>query len=140
MLNKVIIAGRLTRDPELKHTASGVPVATFSIANEDDFKKKEDGTREVDFFDVVAWRGLAEIVSSHCSKGRLIEVEGRLKVRCWKDRDGNNRRNTEIVAEKIYFVGEGKNTGNNDNNEYSTSTDYGSDFEEVTDYDGQLPF
>lgn len=137
MLNKVIIAGRLTRDPELRHTQSDVPVASFSIANEDDFKKA-DGTRDVDFFDVIAWRGLAGIACKNLSKGRLIEVEGRLKVRTWKDRDGNNRRNTEIIAEKIYFVGDGKNNTSNDNHE--PSTDYSADFEEMPDDDSDLPF
>lgn len=107
MLNKVIIAGRLTQDVELRHTQGDVPVASFSIANEDDFKKNADGKREVDFFDVVAWRGLAEIVSKHCSKGRFVEVVGRLKNRDWKDRDGNSRRKTEIHATEVYFVGEG---------------------------------
>ncbi len=107
MLNRVIIAGRLTKDPELRHTPSNVPVATFSIANEDDFKK-EDGSRDVDFFDVVVWRGLATMVNTYCGKGRYVEVDGRLKVRTWKDRDGNTRKNTEIHAEKVYFINEGK--------------------------------
>lgn len=137
MLNKVIIAGRLTKDVELRHTPSDVPVATFSIANEDDFKK-QDGTKDVDFFDVVCWRGLADTVNKYCAKGRYVEVEGRLKVRTWKDKDGNNRRSTEIIAEKVYFVNEGKRT------EADVAGDYpgnysSADFEELSS-DEPLPF
>lgn len=140
MLNKVIISGRLTQNVELRHTPNDVPVATFSIANEDDFKKNAEGKREVDFFDVVAWRGLAEIVSRHCSKGRLIEVEGRLKVRCWKDKDGNNRRSVEIHAEKVYFVGEvGKRT-DYDSAPEEGAADYNTEFEELSGDDSELPF
>ena len=137
MLNKVIIAGRLTKDVELRHTPNDVPVASFSIANEDDFKKP-DGTKDVDFFDVVCWRGLAETVSKFCAKGRYVEVEGRLKVRTWKDKDGNNRRNTDIHADKVYFVNEGKRTEAESGNDYPP--DYSSaDFEELAS-DEPLPF
>lgn len=137
MLNRVIIAGRLTRDPELRHTPSNVPVASFSIANEDDFKKP-DGTRDVHFFDVVVWRGLAEQVSTYCKKGRLVEIDGRLKVKTWKDREGNNRRNVEIHADMVYFLGDGKRTEIGEANEYSA--DYGADFEELSGDDSELPF
>lgn len=137
MLNKVIIAGRLTKDVELRHTPSDVLVATFSIANEDDFKK-QDGTKDVDFFDVVCWRGLAGTVSKYCAKGRYVEVEGRLKVRTWKDKDGNNRRSTEIIAEKVYFVNEGKRTETDVAGDYPGN--YSStDFEELSS-DEPLPF
>jgi single-strand DNA-binding protein len=140
MLNKVIIAGRLTQDVELRHTPSDVPVASFSIANEDDFKKNADGKREVDFFDVVAWRGLAGIVSTHCTKGRYIEVEGRLKVRVWKDKDGNNRRSVEIHAEKVYFVGESGKRTEYDSAPSESAADYNAEFEELPGDDSELPF
>lgn len=138
MLNRVIIAGRLTKDPELRHTPNNVPVATFSIANEDDFKK-EDGSRDVDFFDVVVWRGLATMVNTYCGKGRYVEVDGRLKVRTWKDRDGNTRKNTEIHAEKVYFINEGKRTEMKETAENSTDSS-NSDWEELSGNDAELPF
>ena len=139
MLTKVIIAGRLTRDVELRHTQGDVPVASFSIANEDDYKKNADGKREVDFFDVVAWRGLAEIVSKHCSKGRFVEVEGRLKVREWKDKDNINRRSVEIHAEKVYFVGESGKRTEYDSAPSESVSDYNAGFEALSS-DEPLPF
>lgn len=140
MLNKVIIAGRLTKDAELRHTPNNVPVASFSIANEDDYKKDATGKREVDFFDVVAWRGLAGVVSTHCTKGRYVEVEGRLKVRSWKDGEGKNRRSVEINAEKVYFVGEGGKRTEYDSAPNEVGTDYNANFEELPGDDSELPF
>ena len=102
MLNQIFIMGRLTRDPELRHTGSGTPVASFTVAVDRDFKTK-DGEKETDFIDVVAWRNTAEFVSKHFRKGRLAVVVGRLQIRDWKDKDGNNRRSAEVVAENIYF-------------------------------------
>lgn len=102
MLNQIFIMGRLTRDPELRHTGSGTPVASFTVAVDRDFKTK-DGEKETDFIDVVAWRNTAEFVSKHFRKGRMAIVAGRLQIRDWKDKDGNSRRNAEVIAENIYF-------------------------------------
>ena len=102
MLNKIIIMGRLTRDPELRHTQSGTAVASFSLAVDRDFKN-QNGEKETDFIDVVAWRNSAEFVSRYFTKGRMAVVEGRLQNRDWQDRGGNKRRTTEIVADNVYF-------------------------------------
>ena len=103
MLNHITIMGRLTRDPELRHTNSGTPVASFSLAVERDFRDKSSGERATDFVDVVAWRHTAEFVSSYFTKGRMAVVDGRLQIRDWQDRDGNKRRSAEVVADNVYF-------------------------------------
>ena len=102
MLNRIILMGRLTRDPELRHTGSGTAVASFSLAVERDFKG-DTGDRETDFSDCVAWRSTAEFVSRYLSKGRMAVVDGRLQMRDWTDRDGNKRRSAEVVADHVYF-------------------------------------
>ena len=102
-LNKCIIMGRLTKNPELRRTNSGTPVASFTIACNRDFKDKQSGEKGVDFVDVVAWRNTAEFVCQFFQKGRMAVVEGRLQMREWTDKDGNKRRNAEIVADNIYF-------------------------------------
>lgn len=109
MLNKIIIMGRLTRDPELRHTQSGTPVASFSLAVDRDFKNQK-GEKETDFIDVVAWRSSAEFVSRYFTKGRMAVVEGRLQIRAWQDRDGNKRRSAEVIADNVYF-GDSKKGG-----------------------------
>lgn len=103
MLNNVIVMGRLTADPELRHTQSGVAVATFRLAVDRDFKDKETGEKGVDFFPVVCWRGTAEFVSRFLTKGRQAAVSGRLQVREYTTKDGDKRYATEIVAENVYF-------------------------------------
>ena len=110
MLNKIIIMGRLTRDPELRHTQSGTAVASFSLAVNRDFKDKTTGEKSTDFIDVVAWRNSAEFVSRYFTKGRMAVVEGRLQIRPWQDRDGNKRRSAEVVADNVYF-GDSKRDG-----------------------------
>ena len=102
MLNKIIIMGRLTRDPELRRTGSGTAVTSFSLAVDRDFKS-QSGEKETDFIDVVAWRSTAEFVSKYFTKGRMAVVEGRLQIRDWKDKEGNNRRSAEVVADNVYF-------------------------------------
>lgn len=102
MLNRITVMGRLTRDPELRRTQSGLPVCTFSIACQRDYKSA-DGERATDFIDVVAWRSTAEFVSCYFTKGRMAVVDGRLQLRDWTDRDGNNRRSAEIVANSVNF-------------------------------------
>ena len=101
-LNRIILMGRLTRDPELRRTQSGVSVTSFSLAVDRDFKG-QSGERETDFIDIVAWRQTAEFVSKYFTKGRMAVVEGRLQIRDWKDKDGNNRRSAEVYAENVYF-------------------------------------
>lgn len=102
MLNKIIIMGRLTRDPELRHTQSDTAVTSFTLAVDRDFKG-EDGKRATDFIDVVAWRAAAEFVAKYFIKGRMAIVEGRLQLRDWKDKDGNARRSAEVIADNVYF-------------------------------------
>lgn len=102
MLNKIILMGRLTRDPELRHTQSGTAVASFSLAVDRDFKS-QSGERETDFIDIVAWRGTGEFVSRYFTRGRMAVVEGRLQMRDWTDRDGAKRRSYEVVADNVYF-------------------------------------
>lgn len=102
MLNKIIVIGRLTHDPELRRTGSGTPVCSFSIACDRDFKS-QSGEKETDFFDVVAWRTTGEFVSKYFTKGRMVVVEGRLQIREWQDKEGNKRRSAEINADNVYF-------------------------------------
>ena len=103
MLNRIVLMGRLTRDPELRHTQSGTPVASFSLAVDRDFKDKATGEKATDFIDIVAWRQTAEFVSRYFTKGRMAVVEGRLQLRDWTDREGNKRRSAEVVADNVYF-------------------------------------
>ena len=148
MLNKIFIMGRLTRDPELRHTQSGTAVASFSLAVDRDFKE-QDGSRATDFIDCVAWRSSAEFVDKYFSKGRMAVVEGRLQIRDWTDKDGNKRRSAEVVADNVYF-GDSKRDGG-DSSGYSAAPAYknaapsnfnagGSDFAEIGEDDGELPF
>ena len=105
MLNKTILMGRLTRTPELRHTSNGTAVSSFSLAIERDYKDSESGERITDFFDVVAWRQVAEFVSKYFSKGQMMAVDGRLQTRTWLDNEGGTRRAIEVVADNIYFAG-----------------------------------
>lgn len=92
----------MTKDPELRHTGSGTAVASFTLACDRDFKG-QDGKTEVDFIDVVAWRNTAEFVSKYFGKGRMAVVSGRLQIRNWTDKEGNKRRNAEVLADHVYF-------------------------------------
>ena len=103
MLNRIILMGRLTRDPELRHTQTGTPVASFSLAVDRDFKDKTTGEKSTDFIDIVAWRQTAEFVSRFFTKGRMAVVEGRLQNRDWTDKEGNKRRTTELIVDNAYF-------------------------------------
>ena len=107
MLNHIVIMGRLTRDPELRRTGSGLPVASFTVAVDRDFGKNENGEKETDFIDCVAWRQTGEFVSKYFTRGSMIVVSGRLQIRSWNDKDGNKRRTAEVVADNVYF-GESK--------------------------------
>ena len=98
MLNKITIMGRLTRDPELRRTQSGVAVTGFTLAVDRDF-----GDKETDFIDCVAWKNTAEFVSKYFAKGRMAIVSGRLQMREWEDKDGKKRKTAEVVADSVYF-------------------------------------
>lgn len=102
MLNHITIMGRLTKDPELRRTDSGIAVTSFTVAVDRD-RAPEGQDKETDFIDCVAWRGTAEFVDKYFSKGRMIVVSGRLQLRSWTDKDGNKRRSAEIVADNVYF-------------------------------------
>ena len=112
MLNHIVIMGRLTRDPELRRTGSGIAVASFTVAVDRDFGKNENGEKETDFIDCVAWRQTGEFISKYFTKGRMIVVSGRLQIRSWADKDGNKRRTAEVVADNCYF-GDSKREGDN---------------------------
>ena len=140
MLNHITIMGRLCADPELRRTTSGVSVTSFSIACERDFKG-QDGKKETDFIDVVAYRNTAEFVEKYFSKGRMAVVSGRLQIRSWTDKDGNKRRTAEIVADNVYF---GDSKPGNDNAPATTgnytATAPADDYAMLDDEDAQLPF
>lgn len=105
MLNKIILMGRLGRDPEVRYTQSGKPVASFSLAVDRDFKDKASGERATDWIDVVAWDAKAKFVQQYFHKGQQAVVEGRLQIRDYTGRDGTRRRAAEVVADNIYFAG-----------------------------------
>ena len=130
MLNRIIVMGRMTRDPELRRTNSGTAVASFTVAVDRDFKS-QSGEKETDFIDVVAWRNTAEFVSKYFAKGRMAVVEGRLQLRDWTDKDGNKRRNAEVLADNIYF-GDAKKDAD-------SGAARPTGFTEIED-DGDLPF
>ena len=139
MLNRTILAGRLTRDPEMRTTQSGKSVASFSLAVERDVKGP-DGERETDFFDFVAWGGTADFVCKYFSKGRVAIVDGRLQSRAWKDKDGNNRKAVEIRADYVYFGDSKPQNTEGSNNSFPA---FNNDFEEYEDISGAnepLPF
>ena len=150
MLNHIVIMGRLTRDPELRRTGTGVAVASFTVAVDRDFGGREGGEKETDFIDCVAWRQTGEFVSKYFTKGRMAVVSGRLQIRGWTDKDGNKRRTAEVVADNVYF-GDSKRDGESGGS-YSAAPapSYGgysapasapaSDFAMLEDDDAQLPF
>ena len=146
MLNHIVIMGRLTRDPELRRTGSGVAVASFTVAVDRDFGNRDGGERETDFIDCVAWRQTGEFVSKYFTKGSMAVVSGRLQIRNWTDKDGNKRRSAEVVADNVYF---GESKRSNDAGSYSAPAFGGysapasapaSDFAMLDDDDAQLPF
>ena len=141
MLNHITVMGRMTRDPETRYTRSNTPVCSFTLAVERD-RKNEDGSRATDFIDCVAWRSTAEFISKYFRKGSMAVAAGRLQLRDWTDKDGNKRRQAEILCENVYF-GESKSTGGGlDQHGYDDEGQkYGeSPFNEIGDEDGELPF
>ena len=117
MLNHIVIMGRLTRDPELRRTGTGVAVASFRVAVARDFVSKDGGERKADFIDCVAWRQTGEFISKYFTKGRMIIVDGRLEMRDWTDKDGNKRTSAEIVVANAYF-GDSKRDGDSSGSAY----------------------
>ena len=141
MLNKVVLMGRLTKDPELRRTGSGTAVTSFSLACDRDFKS-QSGEKETDFIEVVAWKNTAEFVSKYFSKGRMAVVEGRLQIRDWTDKAGNKRTTAEVVAENVYFA-DSKRSESNDNqkeNFNALSGRLSDDFVPISEEDGEIPF
>lgn len=116
--NKVILAGNLTRDPELRFTNDGVPVANFGLA----VNRVRSRSEEVDFFDVSAWRELGETVTNYKSKGDPILIEGRLQYRTWEAQDGSKRSKVDVVAENIQFLGKGNGEGGSSDSSSSSSS------------------
>ena len=140
MLNKIIIMGRLTRDPELRRTGSGTSVTSFSLACDRDFKS-QSGEKETDFIEVVAWKNTAEFVSKSFSKGRMAVVEGRLQIRDWTDKDGNKRTTAEVVADNVYFADSKRSPDSGEVPSYSdTPSGMMPDFSEIGEEDGEIPF
>lgn len=140
MLNKIIIMGRLTRDPELRRTGSGTAVTSFSLACDRDFKSRS-GDKETDFIEVVAWKNTAEFVSKYFGKGRMAVVEGRLQTRDWTDREGGKRVATEIVADNVYFGDSKRDSDSGTASSYSdTLSGMTQDFSEISEEDGDIPF
>jgi len=159
MLNRIILMGRLVRDPELRHTQSGTAVASFTLAVDRDFRNKQNGEKDTDFIDIVAWRQTGEFVSKYFTKGRMAVVEGRLQIREWTDRDGNKRRSAEVIADNVYFGDSrrdseggsaygGNSYGGNSFGGYSAPApmSYGApsaefdQFSQLDDNDSELPF
>lgn len=135
MLNRVIIMGRCTSDPELRRTGNGTAVTSFTLAVDRDFSKEE---KKADFINCVAWRQTGEFISKYFAKGRMMVVDGRLEMRDWTDKDGNKRTSAEVVVDSAYFgdskkessAASAKETGNTSAAEYPR----------LTDEDAQLPF
>lgn len=143
MLNTITIMGRLTRDPELRRTGSGIAVASFTVAVDRDWPNKETGEKETDFIDCVAWRQTGEFVSKYFEKGSMAVVSGRLQIRTWKDKDGNNRKTAEIVADNVYFGESKKDKEKNTSNTPMYTSPYfipTNDFAMLDDDDATLPF
>ena len=141
MLNKIIIMGRMTHDPELRRTGSGTSVTSFSLAVDRDFKS-QSGEKETDFIEVVAWKNTAEFVSKYFSKGRMAVVEGRLQIRDWTDKSGNKRTTAEVVADNVYFA-DSKRSESNDNqkeNFNALSGRLSDDFVPISEEGGEIPF
>jgi single-strand DNA-binding protein len=159
-LNHIVLQGRLVRDPELRRTGSGVAVASFTVAVDRDFGGRDGGEKETDFIDCVAWRQTGEFVSKYFTKGSMIVVSGRLQIRNWTDKEGNKRRNAEVVADSVYFGDSKKSDQGNstfqpqfasqgNQNPYSetealiakySAPSGASDFAMLDDDDAQLPF
>ena len=136
MLNHITIMGRMTRDPELRRTGSGVAATSFTLAVDRDFASN-GGEKETDFIDCVAWRQTGEFVDKYFSKGSMAVVSGRLQIRNWTDKEGNKRRSAEVVADNVYF---GDSKKSESYTGVITANDSAKDFAMIEDDDAQLPF
>ena len=133
MLNRIMLMGRLVRDPELRRTGNGTAVAALTLAVDRDYKS-QSGEKETDFIDIVAWRSTAEFVSKYFTKGRMAVVEGRLQIQDWTDKDGGKRRSAQVVAESVYF-GDSRRAGSD------SDTRPAGEFTELPEgEEGELPF
>ena len=148
MLNHITIMGRLTRDPELRRTGSGIAVTSFTLAVDRDYKAK-DAEKEVDFIDCVAWRNTGEFVGKYFTKGRMAVVSGKLQIRGWTDKEGNKRRTAEVLAENVYFADSKSESADSSSQPNSfvppacPAPNYAppaGDFAPLDDEDAQLPF
>ena len=135
-LNRITIMGRLTSDPELRRTGTGIAVTSFTLAVDRDFAPKDGGEKETDFIDCVAWRSTGEFVEKYFSKGRMAVVSGRLQIRGWTDNDGNKRRTAEVVVDNVYFGDSKKDESYSSGNTGTPAAD----FTPINDDDAQLPF
>lgn len=147
MLNQISVMGRIVRDPELRRTNSGKPVTSFTLACDRDFKNSQTGEKEVDFLDCVAWNSTAEIVEKYFRKGQMAVASGRLQIRQYTDKNGQKRRQAEILASSVYFCGGKENgaTGSSGGDSGYNASAYmanapGNDFAQLEDEDAQLPF
>lgn len=144
-INKSILVGRLARDPELRYTPAGTPVASFAIANSKTFTQNNEKKEQVSFIDCVAWSKLGEVVTEYCRKGHRIAVEGRLTQRRWKDSDGNTRTKLEVIAENVQFLSQAKQEQQEEpaqqSNPPETHDEYVPSFDECNPFsDEDLPF
>lgn len=141
MFNLVVLTGRLTADPELKTTANGIPVTTFSIAVNRNYRAGEE--QQTDFINVVAWRQRAEFITKYFKKGNLIGIEGSIQTRRYQDKNGNNRTAFEVIVNNAQFV-ESKRDSSASPVAASEPASYSnadvSDFSEIGDMDDDLPF
>lgn len=141
MLNHITIHGRLTHEPELRTTPSGVPVCNFTVAVDRSYTKQGE-EKQVDFFTVIAWRGLGEMAAKYFCKGKEILVSGEMQSRKWQDKDGNNRISWEIMADSVDFCGNKGDSSNNGNSAPASepAAPIVADFTEVKTADSDLPF
>lgn len=142
MLNRIVIMGRLARDPELRHTRTGTPVTSFTLAVDRDYSSADGGERGVDFIDVIAWRSTAEFVCKYFAKGRMAVADGRLQLRAWQDERGKKRYNAEVIADSVYF-GDSKRSDDagGEGSSLSGGTAQPGGFAEISgEDDGDLPF
>lgn len=147
MLNQISVQGRIVRDPELRRTASGKAVTSFTLACDRDFKNQQTGEKEVDFIECVAWGGTAEMVEKYFHKGQMAVATGRLQLRDWTDKNGQKRRTAEILVNSVYFCGSKENgtqASSGAGNGYSTPAYQApapaANFAELDGEDEQLPF
>lgn len=137
MLNRVILMGRLTAEPDYRQTESGTALARFTLAVERDFSG-QGKERETDFLDVQTWRGTADFVNKYFHKGQLVAVQGRIQVRNYTDKNGDKRRSWDIVADQVYFAESKRDSGGRDVNVERDDEPPTGDFVPVADDD--LPF